>query len=96
MECDSCVNNDGFLSSPPLLQSNDDWIPDGAFLDSIFSMETEDLLNTSNFGTQPDLIENMLSFCDPQMYNGDEHFKNEPMFSSGASDSGLSSDNLDL
>lgn len=59
-------------------------------------METEDLLNTSNFGTQPDLIENMLSFCDPPMFNNIDNFKNEPIFSSGASDSGLSSDNLDL
>lgn len=60
-------------------------------------METDELLNTSNFGTQPDLIDNMLSFCDPPMYHtGDDSFKNEPMFSSGASDSGLSSDNLDL
>lgn len=80
----------------PFLQSNDDWIPDGAFLDSFLSMETDDLLNTSNFGTQPDLIENMLSFCDPPMFNTAENFKSEPMFSSGASDSGLSSDNLDL
>lgn len=80
------------------LQSNDDWIPDGAAfdLDSFLSMETDDLLNTSNFATQPDLIENMLNFCDPPMFLGDDQFKNEPMFSSGASDSGLSSDNLDL
>lgn len=59
-------------------------------------METDDLLNASEFGTQPDLIDNMLNFCDPPMFNCDEHFKNEPIFSSGASDSGLSSDNLDL
>lgn len=77
-------------------QSNDDWIADGSFLDSIFSMETDDLLGTSDFAPQPDLIDNMLNFCDPPMFDGDQHFKNEPMFSSGASDSGLSSDNLDL
>lgn len=59
-------------------------------------METDDLLSTSDFGVPPDLIDNMLSFSDPPMFNGDEQFKNEPMFSSGASDSGLSSDNLDL
>jgi hypothetical protein len=60
-------------------------------------MDTEDLLNPSSFTAQPDLIGNMLNFCDPPMYNGDDQpFKTEPMFSSGASDSGLSSDNLDL
>jgi hypothetical protein len=61
-------------------------------------MDTEDLLNPSSFTAQPDLIGNMLNnFCDPPMYNGDDQiFKSEPMFSSGASDSGLSSDNLDL
>ncbi|CRL08064.1 CLUMA_CG020949, isoform A [Clunio marinus] len=75
---------------------NDDWIQDESFLDSIFSMENE-LLNTSDFGAQPnDLIENMLNFSDPPMFNCAENFKNEPIFSSGASDSGLSSDNLDL
>lgn len=76
-------------------QTNDDW--DGSFLDSFLNMETEDLLNPSSFSAQPDLIENMLNFCDPPMYNGeDQPFKTEPIFSSGASDSGLSSDNLDL
>lgn len=80
-----------------LSQSNDDWISDGSFLDSIFTMETDDLLSTSDFGTQPnDLIDNMLNFCDPPMFSNDESFKTEPIFSSGASDSGLSSDNLDL
>lgn len=83
-------------SNSNIFMSTDDWIPDGAFLDTFLSMGTDDLLNTSNFGTQPDLIDNMLSFCDPPMFNGDEQFKNEPIFSSGASDSGLSSDNLDL
>lgn len=79
-------------------QSNDDWIPDGPFdLDSFLSMETDDLLNTSNFGTQPDLIDNMLNFCDPPLLLcSEDQFENEPIFSSGASDSGLSSDNLDL
>lgn len=57
-------------------------------------METDDLLNTANFGTQPNLIENMLNLCDPPMFT--EQFNEEPMFSSSASDSGLSSDNLDL
>ena len=59
-------------------------------------METDDLLNSSSFGTQStDLIENILNF-DPPMFTGEENFKAEPIFSSGASDSGLSSDNLDL
>lgn len=58
-------------------------------------METDDLLITSEFGTQSDLIDNILNF-DPPMFSGDEGFKAEPIFSSGASDSGLSSDNLDL
>lgn len=54
----------------------------------------EDLLSPASFSTQPNLIDNMMNFNDPPMFNDD--FKNEPMFSSGASDSGLSSDNLDL
>lgn len=57
-------------------------------------METDDLLNTANFGTQPNLIDNMLNLCDPPMFS--EQFNDEPIFSSSASDSGLSSDNLDL
>lgn len=56
----------------------------------------DDLLNASNFGPQPDLIDGMMNFNDPPMFNDDEQFKTEPIFSSGASDSGLSSDNLDL
>jgi hypothetical protein len=56
----------------------------------------EDLLSAPSFGQQPDLIEGMLNFNDPPMFNDDEQFKTEPIFSSGASDSGLSSDNLDL
>lgn len=76
--------------------TNDDWISDGAFLDSIFSMETDVLLNNTDFNSQPDLINNhLLNFTDPPLFD-DAHFKNELIFSSGASDSGLSSDNLDL
>jgi hypothetical protein len=57
----------------------------------------EDLMSAPSFGQQPDLIEGMIdmNFNDPPMFN-DEQFKTEPIFSSGASDSGLSSDNLDL
>lgn len=60
-------------------------------------METDDLLNTANFDAQPEfLIENMLNLSDPPMFNGCNQFQDEPKFSSSASDSGLSSDNLDL
>jgi len=75
-------------------------MPDGAFLDSIFSMETDDLLNASDFGTQPGNLldmQDVLNFEDNNpMFGGDDSFKTEPLLSSGASDSGLSSDNLDL
>lgn len=79
-----------------LFQTNDDWITDDTFLDSIFSMETDGLLGSASFPNQPDIDNMMLSFTDPPMFTGDVNFKNEPLFSSGASDSGLSSDNLDL
>lgn len=71
-------------------QNNDnDW------LDSILS---DELLNVADFGTQgsdllmDDVFTNSLE--DQPMFN-DENF-NEPIYSSAASDSGLSSDNLDL
>lgn len=82
--------------SSSFLQTNDEWITDDTFLDSIFSMETDGLLGSASFPNQPDIDNMMLNFSDPPMFNGDVNFKNEPMFSSGASDSGLSSDNLDL
>lgn len=60
---------------------NNDW------LDSILSDE----LLTADFGAQDDIFSNEL---DNAMFIEDNF--NEPMFSSSASDSGLSSDNLDL
>lgn len=74
-------------------------MPDGAFLESIFSMEADDLLSTSNnFVNQSGdmLMQDVLEFADAPMFNDDNNFNNGPMFSSAASDSGLSSDNLDL
>ncbi|XP_070490791.1 cyclic AMP response element-binding protein A-like isoform X2 [Chironomus tepperi] len=72
-----------------LMNNDNDW------LDSILS---DELLNVADFGTQgsdllmDDVFTNSLE--DQPMFN-DETF-NEPIYSSAASDSGLSSDNLDL
>ncbi|KAG5673836.1 hypothetical protein PVAND_003850 [Polypedilum vanderplanki] len=61
---------------------NNDW------LDSILS---DELLNAADFGGQDDIFTNELE----NAIFVDDNF-NEPIFSSAASDSGLSSDNLDL
>ncbi|KAL7018604.1 hypothetical protein ACKWTF_010828 [Chironomus riparius] len=72
-----------------LMNNDNDW------LDSILS---DELLNVADFGTQgsdllmDDVFTNSLE--DQPIFN-DENF-NEPIYSSAASDSGLSSDNLDL
>jgi hypothetical protein len=85
-----------------------DWVPadDGGFLDSILNMET-DLLSdfvqsTTNAGTL-DLNSDIMEICKDSdtLFKGlddfsNYNFKEEPIFSSGASDSGLSSDNLDV
>lgn len=68
---------------------------DNDWLDSILS---DELLNVADFGTQggdllmEDVFTNGLE--DQPMFNEDNF--NEPIYSSAASDSGLSSDNLDL
>lgn len=79
-------------------QNNDnDWLPDNDFnLDPFFADEL--LTNVASFGSQPgDLLDDMLGLNDNNspMFNA-ENYNNDPIYSSAASDSGLSSDNLDL
>lgn len=90
-----------FLSFFP--QNNDnDWLPDNDFnLDPIFADEL--LTNVADFGTQAgDLLtmemDEMLGIhnTNSPMFNAAENYNNDPIYSSAASDSGLSSDNLDL
>ncbi|CAO1442699.1 unnamed protein product [Diamesa serratosioi] len=81
-----------------------DWLQnDDNLLDSIFSMETDALLSAADFGTQEhDMINDeqiFKGFDDLPAFDHLSQFKDEPMFSSAdsvASDSGLSSDNLDI
>lgn len=87
-----------------ILQNNDnDWLPDNVFnLDTIFADEL--LSNVADFGTQPgDLLgmgDDVLGLDDSPMLNAtsnDNNYNNDQqIYSSAASDSGLSSDNLDL
>jgi cyclic AMP-responsive element-binding protein 3 len=84
-----------------------DWTPadDGGFLDSILNMETDllsDFGQSTTTATDIDLNSDIMDICkdsDNLFNNLDDfpnYFKEEPIFSSGASDSGLSSDNLDV
>lgn len=85
-------------------QNNDnDWLPDNVFnLDTIFADEL--LSNVADFGTQAgDLLgmDDVLGLDDSPMLNAaagnaNNYNNDQQIYSSGASDSGLSSDNLDL
>ena len=85
-------------------QNNDnDWLPDNVFnLDTIFADEL--LSNVADFGTQAgDLLgmDDVLGLDDSPMLNAaagnaNNYNHDQQIYSSGASDSGLSSDNLDL
>lgn len=85
-----------------------DWqTGDDAFLDSIFNLETSNLLSDFVQGSPEsgdvDLNSDLMDICKntDSLFNGLNDFsaydfKEQPIFSSGASDSGLSSDNLDV
>lgn len=85
-----------------LHQNNDnDWLPDNVFnLDTIFADEL--LSNVADFGSQPgDLLgmDDVLGLDDSPMLNAtsnNNYNNDQQIYSSAASDSGLSSDNLDL
>jgi hypothetical protein len=81
------------------LQNNDNWLPDNDFnLDPFFADEL--LTNVADFGSQAGdlLMDDMLGLDNNSpMFNGNYSNNNsDPIYSSAASDSGLSSDNLDL
>jgi hypothetical protein len=89
------------------LQNNEsDWLPDNVFnLDPFFADEL--LTNVADFGSQStDLLsmDDVLGEFDSPMFNaaaGNDNYDNndgdhQNVYSSAASDSGLSSDNLDL
>lgn len=75
-----------------LWQSDGDWGQGDAFLD-IFP---DDLLNNvTNMDTPNDFLDTILMGEDP-FCTSEKYQDEQPLFSSGASDSGLSSENLDL
>lgn len=90
------------------LQNNEsDWLPDNVFnLDPFFADEL--LTNVADFGSQSsDLLsmDDVLGEFDSPMFNAtatgndnydDNNNNDHQIYSSAASDSGLSSDNLDL
>lgn len=82
-------------------QNNDNWLPDDELhLDPFFADEL--LTNVADFGSQAGdflAMDDMLGLDNNNspMFNAAENYNNsDPIYSSGASDSGLSSDNLDL
>lgn len=91
-----------YFSSSSIQNNDNDWLPDNDFnLDPIFADEL--LTNVADFGTQAgDLLtmemDDMLGInnTNSPMFNAENYSNNDPIYSSAASDSGLSSDNLDL